>query len=59
MCDKVILLIRFYYLFVHVENQRKESYKSACKERDGPDHWYFSSVAQVTLAAVDLAVDLS
>ena len=31
MCDKVILLIRSYYLFVHVENQRKKATRAHAK----------------------------
>ena len=37
-----------------VLNLREKSFKSACKEHDGADHWYLGSIAQVTLATFDL-----
>ena len=39
-----------------VLNLREKSYKSACKEHDGADHWYLGSIAQVSTAAVDLTL---
>ena len=51
-------------------NLTEESYESACQNQEGADHnlvprafpmvgadqWYFGSIAQVTLAAVDIAL---
>ena len=34
----------------------EESYESACHNQEGADQWYFGSIAQVTLAAVDIAL---
>jgi len=43
-------------VFYNRRNLTKKSYKSACQNHDGTDHWYFGSIAQVTTAAVDLAL---
>ena len=37
-------------------NLTEESYESACQNQEGADQWYFGSIAQVTLATVDIAL---
>ena len=39
-----------------VLNLTEKSYKSACQEHEDSDHWYFGSIAQVTIAAVDFTL---
>ena len=42
--------------FYAAPNLTEESFESACQNQEGADQWYFGSIAQVTLAAVDIAL---
>ena len=43
-------------LIFAASNLTEESHESACQNQESADQWYFGSIAQVTLAAVDMAL---